>query len=332
MNSRIEQLNRLSTLLDEGKIDRFEYEALKEELLSLQPEPADLSSSLDLLQSVKAALSDVIDNLRLQTFNALGMSGDELAQSEPGRLLLRGVDAFTKGVLAFAILGVAGKAHLQRLLQERPVIGHIAVYVGVTKTVEDICERYTNHPMPYEFRCFMAAFSLIAWQALEEAGISIDPGEEKRPDRIFERLGVLQAESNVTPNADVTFASSVRTSGSSASPDSLEAVVAQVHREMGLSDLPISVGIAAIDAFELLAATGLLTTGGDFDLFRHLVGNLQRSLTRAQRKLLGYSLLNSYPTTAVEYVKRVLVRGIESGILDYPPSVADVVRARPAGT
>src|SRR5690606_13955235 len=205
-------------------------------------------------------------------------------------------------------------------------------YAGVTKTVDDICERYANHPMPYEFRGFMAAFCMFAWQALQEAGITIDPSEGNMPDEIFDQLGVGEPGSDTHPVEQARQSRPASAPQAEGGATSLQSVVAEVHGEMGLSTLPVTVGISAVAALDGVVASGLLHNPGDFGAFRHLIGNLGKSLSRPERKLLGYSVLNSYPAMAVEYVKRVVVRGIEAGVLDYSSEFADLIRAKPVGT
>lgn len=326
MSSRVRQLGEISKLLDEGKIDRFEYEALKEELLTSQTPPVAQSSAGESSELMELAWEEIM-RLRGRTLAEFNWTPERLRLTAGGQVLLQGIDAFDKGVGAFTLKAIGPNSDLMSLIELKPALLPMAVYMGVTGAIDDITSRYANSASPIEFRGYMAAFALLAWQSLTSAEIPLDPGLRNRPDQIFVRLGVADERDS----SEVGHRDEVEPMHSAQGVPSLAEVVGRVHRKMGLVGLPVSLGVSIVEAVDGMLAAGLLHRTDSLDGFKQIIIHLQRGLTTQQRKQLGYSSLNSYPSTAVAYAKEIILQGIAAGAVDYSSEIADLIRSKPAG-
>lgn len=331
MPSRIEQLVHLARLLEQGKIDRFEYEALKEDLFHSEP-PIGTESANPEPMTVAAAK---IAAIRAQTLEAMGLSEVSLGQTIEGRVLLQGIDAFTKGVHAHSSRALGLDSGLRSLIESKPAFLLLPIYLGVIGTVDEIAGRYDNSQSPLEFRGFMAAYSLLAWDELLKNGVSFDPGQENKPWAIFDRLGVGDPVPVSGVAGDGTMPTETPQQESqppAVTAPSVADVVTRVHQQMGLTALPVSLGLGVLQAIDGMTASGLIYNSGDGDGFKLVVGTIPKSLNKAQRKLLGYSFLNNYPVRAVEYVKALVVAAVETGAADYSSDFVNLIRSKSPGT
>lgn len=282
-------------------------------------------------QAIEGVESEVAE-LRAQVFESfMEVSEEDFAQMDDGEIALVGIDAF--------VVGVIDEVHdvLRNLIEVKPTMLPMAIYMGVTDAINDYLAQ-ADFELSLFVRGFIASFSLAAWQRVEATGIDFDPGEGNWPTDLLERLDFNQDRIderaiNLRPaviSLKAAARDSIPRSEQEASATALEAL-SQVHREMGLTSLPVFYSVGVLQALRDMAASGILYNTGDLDGFRLVIGSMRESLTKQQRKMLGYSFLNRYPERAVVYVKAIVAAASESGVFDYSPKYVAVILNKPPG-
>lgn len=189
MSERINRIERLVEMLKAGLITRAEYDELKQGVLgdgsSSGQEHSDAASTSD----IPSTIAREVRRLRDRTYTSLGVTRAELeAVDRAGFAILKGTDVFVTGVEAHTRMVVAPGTDLRNLLELKPGFVPMAVYMGVTQTIDSMLEKAEPSQFPPEVRGFMATYGMLAWDWLVESGIDFDPGKGNSPAELFQRL------------------------------------------------------------------------------------------------------------------------------------------------